>query len=118
MAGFPPLFQERAGTRTRHGAIVAALARGTDSRIRINMLDPTYSISDYMVMKLDAYLSEKRVTEMKLAALAGCSQSTISKIRRGNANPTADMLRRICIATGGLVTVADLLSPIDEEVAA
>ena len=94
------------------------LALRIESRNRINMIDMTYSISDYMVMKLDAYLSEKRVTEAELAVRAGCSQSTISKIRRGNANPTVGMLRRICTATDGLVTPDDLLSTIDEGVAA
>ncbi len=52
-------------------------------------------------MKLDRYLVEHDVTEAALAELAGCSQSTVNKIRRGVGNPTFDLLLRISRATNG-----------------
>ncbi|MBV8661478.1 MAG: helix-turn-helix transcriptional regulator [Hyphomicrobiales bacterium] len=59
-------------------------------------------------MKLDAYLRSNRLTEAELAQRAGCSQSTVNKVRNGLGNPTFDLLRRISEATGGEFSVADV----------
>lgn len=62
-------------------------------------------------MKLDTYITTTGETESAIAARAGCSQSTVNKIRRGVGNPSFDLLRRICDATNGIVTPNDFLPP-------
>lgn len=67
----------------------------------------TYSACEYHVMKLDAYIRSNDVTEMKIAELAGCSQSTVNKVRNGLGNPTFALLIRISKATNGEFQPAD-----------
>ncbi|MDR3464189.1 MAG: helix-turn-helix domain-containing protein [Beijerinckiaceae bacterium] len=58
-------------------------------------------------MDLDAYIRSSDATEADIARHAGCSQSSVNKVRNGVGNPTFDLLRRISEATGGAFTPAD-----------
>lgn len=58
-------------------------------------------------MKLDDYISKTGVTEAAIAAAAGCSQSTVNKIRNGVGNPTFGLLARISEATCGAFKPSD-----------
>ena len=71
------------------------------------ILDRIYSLGEYIRMKLDAYITQNRLTECEVARRASCSQSTINKVRNGIGNPTFDLLRRISEATGGEFQPAD-----------
>ena len=66
-------------------------------------------------MKLDAYIRETGVSETELASRARCSQSYINKVRNGSANPTLAVMQRIADATGGEVTLNDLVSVADRK---
>jgi transcriptional regulator with XRE-family HTH domain len=43
---------------------------------------------------------ENHLTQQKLAELIGTKQSNISRLERGNYNPTLDFLKRIALAMG------------------
>lgn len=64
-------------------------------------------------MTLDQYL---KLSDSPNAAQLGAmcdppiSEATISRIRQGNQNMTADMMRRIIAASGGMVTAEGLLA--------
>jgi transcriptional regulator with XRE-family HTH domain len=58
-------------------------------------------------MKLDDYIKQSGKTEERIAALSGCSQSTVNKVRNGVGNPTFDVLRRISKATDGAFMPGD-----------
>lgn len=58
---------------------------------------------------LDNYLAEKKITQTEFAALAGVTQSQISKLRSGKANPSFALLRRIEALTGGRIKPNDFL---------
>lgn len=58
-------------------------------------------------MKLDVYIRSSDATEASIAERAGCSQSTVNKVRNGLGNPTFDLLRRISAATDGAFLPAD-----------
>lgn len=58
-------------------------------------------------MTLDDYITETGTTEAEIAAVAGCSQSTINKVRNGVGNPTFGLLKRISAATGGVFQPGD-----------
>lgn len=45
-----------------------------------------------------------------IAAKAGCSRMTLYRLMAGKQNATIDLLRRISAATGGAVSVSDLLN--------
>lgn len=55
-------------------------------------------------MTLDEFIRSTGTTETAIAALAGCSQATVNRVRNGSVNPTFDVLRRISEATGGQFT--------------
>ena len=60
-------------------------------------------------MTLDQYLSRDGNTAAKLAAAAGTSGATITRLLYGEQSPSADMIRAIVAATGGEITADDLL---------
>lgn len=61
-------------------------------------------------MNLNDFIKQNDTTEVEIAKLAGCSQSTINKVRRGIGNWTINLLARISAATGGQVTLADFIT--------
>ena len=58
-------------------------------------------------MNLNDFIKQNDITEVEIAKLAGCSQSTVNKVRRGIGNWTINLLVRISEATGGAVTLED-----------
>jgi transcriptional regulator with XRE-family HTH domain len=68
-----------------------------------------YSLCEYRDMKLDDYIRQNDVTEAEIARRAGCSQSTVNKVRNGVGNPTISLLNRISEATGGAFTPSDFV---------
>jgi transcriptional regulator with XRE-family HTH domain len=60
-------------------------------------------------MTLDQYLSIPGKTASQLAADAGTTGATITRILYGDAQPSAEMVRNIVEATGGMVTAHDLI---------
>lgn len=60
-------------------------------------------------MTLDEYLSQDGNTATKLAADAGTSGATITRLLYGEQRPSAKMIEAIVNATGGAVTAQDLI---------
>ena len=60
-------------------------------------------------MTLDTYLSAKGVTASALAAKAGTSSATITRILYGDQQPSTSMIRAIVSATEGKVSADDLI---------
>ena len=58
--------------------------------------------------KLRTLRKAAKLTERKLAELAGVSQSAVSEIEHGKKSPTLDTLLKLCSALG--ISVADLFS--------
>ena len=61
-------------------------------------------------MTLDDYIISHGTSEAKLAEKAGCSQATISKLRRGVGNPTIGMVLKVSAATNGRVTADEIIA--------
>lgn len=68
-------------------------------------------------MKLDDYLSERKMTEAEFGRLVGLSQSRVNRIRRGEGRPSWDVIPRIVQATKGKVTAADFIDAPQRETA-
>jgi transcriptional regulator with XRE-family HTH domain len=60
------------------------------------------------VMKLERYLTEKKLTAAAFGKLAGLSQSQVSRIIRGKSWPSREAVDAIFKATSGKVTAHDL----------
>ena len=60
-------------------------------------------------MTLAEYLRQPGITASSLADKCECAVSTITRISKGEAQPSADLLRRIYEHTGGAVSPNDLL---------
>ena len=60
-----------------------------------------------MGMTLSDYMEKKQMTEAQMAALVGCSQSTINRIKNGRFAPGLDLMMRVRVATRGKVTPND-----------
>ena len=60
-------------------------------------------------MTLDAYLTDRDLTDLQFAGLVQADRSTISRLRRGKLTPSFDLLQRIAVATDGQVTPNDFL---------
>jgi DNA-binding transcriptional regulator YdaS (Cro superfamily) len=60
-------------------------------------------------MDLKTYTETAKVRQKDLAARVGCRQPTISQILTGTRRPSPDLALRIQRATGGKVTVMELL---------
>lgn len=60
-------------------------------------------------MTLDQYLTLPGKTASQLAIDANTSGATITRILYGDAKPSADMIKQIVEATGGVVTADDLV---------
>ncbi len=58
--------------------------------------------------KLRTLRKAAKLTERKLAELAGVSQSAISEIEHGKKSPTLDTLLKLCSALG--ISIADFFS--------
>lgn len=58
-------------------------------------------------MKLDKYLSAKKLTDAAFASLVGMSQSQVNRLRRGLSQPSWDTVATIERATGGKVSALD-----------
>lgn len=61
-------------------------------------------------MTLDEYLKSGRKTAEAVAELAGLTEASISRIRRGRQKPSFDAIRGIVEATDGKVQADDLLN--------
>lgn len=68
-------------------------------------------MSKLCAMKLSEYLKKRKITQAKLAIATGCSKAHISQICRFGRRPSPDVAARISDATGGEVSVLDLLYP-------
>lgn len=66
-------------------------------------------------MKLDDYLRLKGLTGPKFAMQIGVDPATVYRIRSGKVLPRRQTIKAIWNATGGQVTVQDLMAAIDEE---
>lgn len=60
-----------------------------------------------MRMKLDDFLSKSPLTDEAFGQLIGCSQSQVSRLRRGESAPSPERIARIRDATGGKVDFKD-----------
>lgn len=69
-------------------------------------------------MDLKTYIKMAKVIQNDLAQQVGCRQPTISQIVTGTRRPSPDLAMRIQQATGGQVTVMELLYGNDEQAAA
>jgi len=65
-------------------------------------------------MKLSEYLSENKIKLSRFAEDAGLKQPYASLIKNGHKRPSPDVALRIEQATGGSVTLRELLFP-DQE---
>lgn len=61
-------------------------------------------------MRLSEFMAANAVSDEDLAAKAGCSRVTISRIRRGVAEPSLRLAARIKEITKGAVTPNDFLT--------
>lgn len=62
-------------------------------------------------MKLETYKKLHGLTDKEVAGIAGVDPSMIRKIRCGERRPSPSVAAKISAATGGQVTVEDLLYP-------
>jgi len=62
-------------------------------------------------MKLKEFLEENRINALGLARKAGLSFSIVSRYLNGKRGLSPESAARISAATGGVVTVEDLLFP-------
>ncbi len=60
-------------------------------------------------MKLDEFLTSRKLTDSAFGEMIGRSQSTISRIRRGETLPDWETVRRITEATNGAVMANDFV---------
>jgi DNA-binding transcriptional regulator YdaS (Cro superfamily) len=60
-------------------------------------------------MDLKTYIKKNRVRQKKLAEETGCRQAMISQIKSGKRRPSPELALRISRATGGQVSVMELL---------
>ncbi|MEY4906118.1 MAG: helix-turn-helix protein [Bacteroidota bacterium] len=60
-------------------------------------------------MKLNDYLSQKKITQTKFAKIIGMSQGNVSEYSRGIRFPSFKTIAKITAATGGLVTANDFV---------
>lgn len=65
----------------------------------------------WSAMKLKSYMTEKNLSLVDLARTSGVSASILSRYLRGLRAISVDNAARLSAATGGEVTVADLLYP-------
>lgn len=81
------------------------------------MLDMHIHVMHSCDMKLETYLTENNMTDAEFGALAGLSQSQVSRIRRGVSWPSRDAVEAITSSTGGAVTANDLFEAKSSEAA-
>lgn len=62
-------------------------------------------------MRLSEYISVTGTTQQHLASLVGVGRAFISLVAGGRRTPSPDVAARISAATGGEVSVAELLYP-------
>lgn len=60
-------------------------------------------------MKLDQYLSARKLTDAAFAAIVGMSQSQVNRLRRGLSQPSWETVAVIERATDGKVCASDFL---------
>jgi transcriptional regulator with XRE-family HTH domain len=60
-------------------------------------------------MKLDQYLSARKLTDAAFAAIVGMSQSQVNRLRRGLSMPSWDAVAAIEQATSGKVSATDFI---------
>ena len=64
-----------------------------------------------VTMDLKSYLKLNNLSTTKFANAAGCAQSMVSMVCSGNRRPSPDLALAISRATGGQVSVLELLYP-------
>ena len=62
-------------------------------------------------MTLSEYIGEVGITTITLAVKLGVSQPFVSQLATGRRRPSPEVAKRISEATGGKVTVMELLYP-------
>lgn len=60
-------------------------------------------------MRLNQYLSNRKLTDAAFAALVGMSQSQVNRLRRGLSQPSWDTVAAIEKATAGKVSASDFV---------
>jgi transcriptional regulator with XRE-family HTH domain len=63
-------------------------------------------------MRLETYLAENGLKPAEFAARMGKPASTVSRVLRGEREPSMALLRAIKLATNGAVTPNDFLQPV------
>jgi DNA-binding transcriptional regulator YdaS (Cro superfamily) len=66
-------------------------------------------------MKLKTYLTSEGIGVRAFARTCGVSAATIKRVRDSEVVPSRTTMTKIVTATGGLVTVHDLMSAIHDE---
>lgn len=61
------------------------------------------------MMTLAEYLAENKINRSAFATQVGSTPSTISRVCNGKRFPGRQLIKRIHVATAGMVTVEDLL---------
>jgi DNA-binding transcriptional regulator YdaS (Cro superfamily) len=69
-------------------------------------------------MELKTYLSREGIGVRAFARTCGVSAATIKRVRDSEVVPSRTTMTKIVTATGGLVTVHDLMSAIHDEATA
>lgn len=69
-----------------------------------------YAYTGYM--KLNMYLTTKGITDEAFGRKIGCSQSQVSRIKRGVSKPSLGLIERIALATGGAVRANDFMTTV------
>ena len=62
-------------------------------------------------MRLEQYLSLKKLSEREFSSILNVSQAHVSNIIKGRRNPSLILAKRIEEATNGYVAIKDLLNP-------
>ncbi len=71
----------------------------------------TYARCNTFGMTLDQYLKSENIRRAAFAARVGTSGASITRICQGLQSPSPDLMREIIAASGGKVTLEELVFP-------
>jgi transcriptional regulator with XRE-family HTH domain len=80
------------------------------------MLDAHMNVMHIYLMKIETYLSMNGMTQAEFARSVDVSQSTISRLRKGDPSASLSLLRKIAEVTNGAVNPNDFLPFRPEEI--
>lgn len=66
-------------------------------------------------MKLDQWMTDNGVSNDEMARKLGRDPSVVSRLRRGQTNPSLEVLATLEVVTAGQVTVTDFAAPRPQE---